>query len=95
MSNPGPHFLNDFKKKVLDMTGRTCNPSTRSIVRPKLKEVLWGNGPYSGAHRERARCFVGREAARNITFIHGLAREFCQRQGKEHYAHGGSNDPYG
>ena len=61
----------------------------------KLKDILWGQGPYGGAYRERTLCFVGREAEGKSTFIHALAREMCKRAGKDEYAYGGAIDPYG
>ena len=95
-STPGPHFLENFKKgSVLHMKGRTWNPRTKKIDVIELKDILWGAGPYAGAHRERTLCFVGQEAQGKSTFIHGLAREMCQRTGMEQYAYGGSIDPYG
>ena len=71
MSTDGPHFLDDFKKaSVINMKGRPWNPHPRRIDEVKLKDILWGSGPYSGAHRERTLCFVGQEGkGKSISFM--------------------------
>jgi len=96
MKDDGPDFLADFEQtRVLNLKGLTWNPRSRKIDAVKLEDVLWGQGPYAGAYRERTLCFVGREAEGKSTFIHALAREMCKRSRKDEYAYGGSIDPYG
>ena len=97
MDNPGPHFLDNFKRSmVLNLRGLHYE-TNRGIMRTTLKDAMSqaqapGKPPLCYA---KTMIFVGKPSTGKSEFVHGLCREFCQRRGKDRYAMSASIDPYG
>ena len=97
MGNPGPHFLDNFKRSmVLNLRGLHCEMNS-GILTTTLKDAISrpqapGKPPLCYA---KTMIFVGKPSTGKSELVHGLCREFCQRHGKDKYAMSGSIDPYG
>ena len=97
MDNPGPHFLDNFKRSVvLNLRGLHFETST-GIMTTTLKDAISkpqapGKPPllYS-----KTMIFVGKASTGKSELIHGLCREACQRRKKDKYGMSASIDPYG
>ena len=97
MNNPGPHFLDNFKRNtVLNLRGVHYEVSS-GIQVTTLKDAIsrpQGPGKPPLCHAKTL-IFVGKPSTGKSEFVHGLCREFCQRHKKDKYAMSGSIDPYG
>lgn len=97
MGNPGPHFLDNFKRSmVLNLRGLHYEMNS-GIMTTTLKDAISrpqapGKPPLCYA---KTMIFVGKPSTGKSELVHGLCREFCQRHGKDKYAMSGSIDPYG
>lgn len=96
-TDPGPHFLNDFKRDtVLGLKGVHFEREG-GIQMTTLREAI--SAPQSATkpplYLTKTLIFVGRAGDGKSEIMHGLSREFCQRKGKTCYGFSASIDPYG
>jgi len=96
-SSPGPHFLRDFKREtVLGLQGVHFESDGR-IQTTTLRDAI--SKPQSATkpplYLTKTFIFVGLAGGGKSEFMHALAREFCQRNGKTCYGFSASIDPYG
>jgi len=96
-TSPGPHFLNNFKRAtVLNMEGMHYE-NDGAIHITTLRDAI--SRPQSPTkpplYLTKTLIFVGLAGGGKSEFMHALAREFCQRNGKACYGFSASIDPYG
>ena len=96
-TNPGAHFLDNFKRDVVLGLKGVHFEREGGIQITTLKDTIsmQQSATKPPLYLTKTLIFVGKAGGGKSELMHGLAREFCQRNGKTCYGFSASIDPYG
>lgn len=95
-TSPGPHFLHNFKRAtVLNMQGVHYESDGTIHVTTLRGAISESQSPTKPPlYLTKTLIFVGLAGGGKSEFMHALAREFCQRNGRTCYGFSASIDPF-